>query len=196
MRQVLIVVWLMLQLFGAAYHFGPGQRRLALDEATGLAAEADRLAAAGQWQQAFEKYNQALSRLPEGQQELERRIRLARAKVQMMISQLPAAHDALQVLVDELAGEQGAAGPDSKLLAEAREALAHAKFYMTWLMRLEGVPRERWEPMIESSRELLRLLAERATGPDRKRHLEDLEAAVRLARMDLAELQALPLPSQ
>jgi len=193
MRKVLVIIWLMLPLLGAAYHFGPGQERLAVDEATALAAEADRLAAAGAWQQAFEKYNQALSRLPEGHKQLGRRIRLARAKVQMMIGQLPAAHDELAVLVDELAGDATAGG---KLLAEAREALAHAKFYMTWLMRLEGVPREGWEPMIESSRELLRLLAEQADGPERQRHLEDLEAAVRLARLDLDELQALPIPSQ
>jgi hypothetical protein len=71
---------------------------------------------------------------------------------------------------------------------------------MTWLMRLEGQSPVVWEPEIEAARQTYKMLAERA---DRKgdsktaqTHRDDLEAAIRLARMDLAELQALPLKSQ
>jgi hypothetical protein len=67
-------------------------------------------------------------------------------------------------------------------------------------MRLEGYQREDWEPEIEAARQNFSLLAEQAeAGGDAagaRRHEEDLESAVRLARMDLAELQGLPLPSQ
>ena len=48
------------------------------------------------------------------------------------------------------------------LLADARGALANAQYYTTWLMRLEGLPREEWQPEIEASRQNYKLLAERA----------------------------------
>ncbi|NOX56537.1 MAG: hypothetical protein GXP27_19260 [Planctomycetes bacterium] len=194
MRQCLLIVWLMLPLLGVAYHFGPGQERMILDEVATLTADAERLAASEQWAEAFQQYSRALDRLPEGQQELRWRIVLGRAKVQMMIRQLPAAHEQLESLVEEL--RERKPPPDPDLVAEAEGALAHAKFYLTWLMRLEGVPRDEWEPEIETARELLKRLAERADGSERRRHVEDLEATVRLARLDLEELQALPLPSQ
>ena len=125
-----------------------------------------------------------------------RRVRLERAKAQMLARQLPAAHADLKALVEEL--KDG--GTDGVLLTEAREALANSQYYMTWLMRLEGQPRDLWEPEIESARQTYRLLAERASaqGDDTaaKKNREDLEASVRLARMDLGEFQGLPLPSQ
>ena len=71
---------------------------------------------------------------------------------------------------------------------------------MTWLMRLEGKPREKWEPEIDSARATFKLLAAEATKRKdqkaAKRNLEDLEASIKLARMDLGELQGLPIPSQ
>jgi hypothetical protein len=71
---------------------------------------------------------------------------------------------------------------------------------MTWLMRLEGQPRERWEREIEASRQTYRLLAEQSERCGNveaaKKNREDLESAIRLARLDLGELQGLPLPSQ
>ena len=70
---------------------------------------------------------------------------------------------------------------------------------MTWLMRLEGQAEEVWRPEIAAAEETYRLLAETTSADDaeaRKRALEDLEASVKLARMDLGELQGLPLPSQ
>jgi hypothetical protein len=71
--------------------------------------------------------------------------------------------------------------------------LAGAKYYMTWLMRLEGLPQEDWEPEIESARQHFRLLAEKGT-PDQERYQQKLESAIRLARMDLTELQGQALP--
>ena len=71
---------------------------------------------------------------------------------------------------------------------------------MTWLMRLEGQPEETWMPEIEAARQHYAQLTKDAEklGDDKlmKTSLEDLESSIRLARMDLSELQALPLPSQ
>jgi hypothetical protein len=67
-------------------------------------------------------------------------------------------------------------------------------------MRLEGLGRDEWEPEAEAARQTYKLLAEdaarRGDPAAAARHREDLEASVRLARMDLSELQGLPLPSQ
>ena len=62
---------------------------------------------------------------------------------------------------------------------------------------LEGLDRKVWEPEIEAARQNWRLLAEQAgTAAEKTLHQEDLEAAVRLARMEMADLQGLPLPSE
>lgn len=67
-------------------------------------------------------------------------------------------------------------------------------------MRLEGLSREEWEPHIESARQHYKLLAESASDEGTPQlvlqHQKDLESTIRLARMDLGDLQGLPLPSQ
>ena len=126
--------------------------------------QADSLAASEQWQQAAAKYQEALGLLPEGRADDSRRIRLRRAKVQMFAQQLPEANVALRELVDQLEDDKTA---DPKLRDEAREALANAQYYMTWLMRLEGLSNDEWEPEIESSRQTYKLLAEQDRSPGR-----------------------------
>jgi hypothetical protein len=197
MRKFLLVVWLMIPVAAWAYHKGPGQRQLVLDDAARLLTEADRLAAAEDWAAAEAKYEAALVVLPGDKLEEAQRVRLERAKVQMMAKKLPTAHADLKALVDEMQSDSAA---NPRLLAEARQSLANAQYYMTWLMRLEGKSREEWEPEIDAARQTFRLLAEQGESSGDKdaaqRHREDLESAVRLARMDLADLQGLPLPSQ
>ena len=194
MRVILILGWLLLPIGFGIWHFGPGQERVQLDEVARLLAEADSLAATLEWAGAEEKYAEALKRLPSGKLDEGRRIRLELARAQMQCSKLPTAHHDLKVLCEELQDDKTVA---PELLADARSTLAQSQYYMTWLMRLEGLPREAWEPEIEAARQNYRLLAEGANDAEgRKKHEEDLESAVRLARMDLSELQGLPLPSQ
>lgn len=197
MRNLLLVIWLVLPVGVGAYHFGPGQDRETLDEVAELLAKADRAAAQEQWLEAEKNYDEALAKLPSDTTDAERRIRLERAKAQMFVKKLPVAHRDLIQLVDEL---QEADDVDAELLADARSSLANAQYYMTWLMRLEGEPEERWRPEIESARQIYRLLAESSESDGAAdaaaKHREDLESAIRLARMDIGDLQGLPLPSQ
>ena len=79
------------------------------------------------------------------------------------------------------------------VVERVQEKLADAKYYMTWRMRLEGLPQEEWEPEIESARQHFRLLAEKGSASN-ERYQEKLESSIRLARMDLTELQGQPLP--
>jgi hypothetical protein len=197
MRILLLTGWVLVLVIGVAWHYGPGQDRVQLDRVAATLAQADQAAADGQWQQAEELYDEALRMLPSDRVADVRRVRLERAKAQMLANKLPTAHEDLKVLVQELAADPAA---EPGLLAEARSALANSQYYVTWLMRLEGEPREDWEPEIESARQNFSLLAEQALAKGdaegAKKHEEDLESAIRLARMDLAELQGLPLPSQ
>jgi tetratricopeptide (TPR) repeat protein len=197
MRLLALVGWLLVPVLVAAWHYGPGQDYLRVDDAARLLGQAQEAAAAQDWATAAAKYEEALRLLPAERTAEARRIRLEHAKAQMLAKQLPSAHEELKNLVEELKDDPAA---DTKLLSEARSALASAQYYMTWLMRLEGQPRELWEPEIEAARQNYRLLAEQATAAGdqaaAKKNQEDLEAAVRLARMALADLQGLPLPSQ
>lgn len=197
MRMLVIVGWLLVPVVVAAYHYGPGQERLRLDDVAGVLRAADAHVAAEEWAEAAERYDEALRLLPADRTAEARRIRLERAKAQLLARKLPEAHQDLKALVDELKADPQA---DPKVLAETRSTLANSQYYMTWLMRLEGQPRDLWEPEIEAARQTYRLLAEQSRSAGNatasRKHQEDLESAVRLARMDLGELQGLPLPSQ
>jgi hypothetical protein len=197
MRILFLTGWLLVPVIAAAWHYGPGQERMQLDRIASLLAQADQAANAQQWEQADELYEEALRVLPTDRVAEIRRVRLERAKAQMLAHKLPLARQDLKDLVQELASDPSA---DPVVLAEARSALANAHYYVTWLMRLEGYTREDWEPEIEAARQNFSLLAEQAEAKGdsagAKKHEEDLESAIRLARMDLTELQGLPLPSQ
>ncbi len=197
MNKALLGVWLVLPLGAWAYHEGPGQDQMTLDSVDRLVAKAYGFTTVEKWGQAVEEYDRALAELPGDRADAARRIRLERDKARMLAAQLPAAHADLQALLDELLEEEVA---DAPLLDDVRAALASSQYYMTWLMRLEGLPREKWEPEIEAARQTHRLLAERAEqrgdAEAAAKSKEDLESAIRLARMELKDLQGLPLPSQ
>ena len=211
MRKLFVFAWLLLPVAAGAYHYGPGQSELAADRAAAAAERGAELAreaamiqardgdlpAKGTWFEAEEAFGQALGLLPADRVAESRALRLERAKAQMMVSRLPEARRDLEALVQELVDDPTA---DPALLADARGTLANAQYYTTWLMRLEGLSREEWESEIEASRQNYKLLAEsaEATGDEAaaEKARADLESSIRLARMDLQELQGLPLPSQ
>ena len=115
----------------------------------------------------------------------------------MMASQLPKARASLESLLSEVRSDDQA---DPEFVADVQSTLANSQYYMTWLMRLEGQSEEMWKPEIEAARQHYAQLTKDAKkiGNDKllKTSLEDLESSIRLARMDLSDLQALPLPSQ
>ena len=196
-RKGLLAAWLALPIGVFAYHEGPGQDAMKLDDADVALARAAEQVAAGSWLDAVDSYDEALGLLPEDRIAEARRIRLERSKAAMNDQGLVDAHADFRDLVAELNADADA---DPVLLADAREAFANSQYYMTWLMRLEGRSRDEWEPEIDAARQTYRLLAEladqRGDAAASTRHREDLEAAIRLARMEVRDLQGLPLPSQ
>lgn len=211
MRKLLLFLWLLLPAAALAYHYGPGQERLRCDRADesmrraqSLAFQAQELArekgddaAKDSWKRAQDACSEALALLPNDKLAEQRTLRLERAKAQMFTGELPDARREFEALVEELSAD---AKPDRAQLDEAREGLGNAQYYTTWLMRLEGSTREEWEPEIEAARQNYKLLAETALAQadtaGAERRLENLEAAVKLERMELKDLQGLPLPSQ
>ncbi len=197
MRILILLAWLLVPVAVAAYHLGPGQERMVLDDAALAISNAQGHVDQQQWAPAVKCYDTALNLLPAEKVSQRRRLRLERAKAKMMNKGLPEAHEELIALVDNLQEDEGA---DPKLLAESRAALANSRYYITWLMRLEGLSRDEWEPEIEASRQTFRALAEESVeSGDQEaaaRYRADLESSIRLARMDLTDLQGLPLPSQ
>ena len=196
-HKALLAGWLTLPLCAWAYHEGPGQQLGRLDDAGDALGRARALRDAGSHGEAVEAFDAALALLPEASVDARRRIRLEKAKSQMHAEALPEAHAELRSLVDEVLAEPGT---DADLLDDARDAFANSQFYLTWLMRLEGQPRTEWEPEIDAARQTWRLIAERAevSGDAERaaRAQENLESAIRLARLEVKDLQGLPLPSQ
>ncbi len=197
MRVLLALSWILIAVLAVFYHGGPGQDHLLLDDIGQYLESAESYAAAGNWAAADVNYEQVLRLLPSERKDEAYRVRLERAKAQMQIAELPEAHTELTVLVDELRASDDT---DAKLLADAQEALANSQYYMTRLMRLEGLPRDEWEPEIDAARQTYRLLTEQAQEEgreeDARKGQEDLESVIRLARMDLSELQGLSIPTQ
>lgn len=197
MKTCVALGWLSVGLLGLIYHLGPGVEGKALDKTARFVRAGQHAVQQQDWEQALFHFDQALAALPDQRTAESRSIRLEKAKAQMLAAQLPEARESLQGLLAELLADD----PGNRdMILDARSALASSQYYMTWLMRLEGLPKDEWELEIEASRQNYRLLAEEARhlgkGRVAQTASEDLEASIRLARLDLSELQALPLPSQ
>lgn len=199
MRTLFLTGWLVLPIGAWAFHEGPGQDLVALEDTDAVLVAAHDAAAGGKWKQAVQRYEEAIKLMPASLADgpgriLQDRARLELNKARMQASQLPTAREDLEVMMEHFEQEKDA---DPELVAATRQQLARAQFYTTWLMRLEGVPREEWEPEIDAARQNYRLLAERSEDAGvLAAHQKDLEAAIRLSRIEIEDLQGLPLPSE
>lgn len=194
MKIVLLTFWLLLPLGFAAWHYGPGQTHLDQDEAQDLIKKAEAALDEKDYPEAIKNWSDAIGKLPKEEVTLSRRLELEIAKAKMFDSKLPEAREELAELMIRLDDDSNA---DPALRDETRAALANSRYYMTYLMKLEGLPDAAWEPEIEAARQEYKLLAEHAVDSAlAKTSADDLEATIRLARMDPAELYGLPIPNQ
>lgn len=194
-RKLLFSIWLLVPVMLVAYHYGPGQTALGRDRAAALAREAAEREKAEDWPGAVEAYRESLAALPAEATTDRFKLRLAAANARMYTGELP---EAMQDL-DGLLGEMLKAGVAAPEVRDVRRALAGAQYYAAWLMRLENAPTEEWMEQAENARQNFRLLAEQTQAVDAASAREEqmnLEAVIRLQRMDLSELQGLPLPKK
>ena len=97
----------------------------------------------------------------------------------VFLSKLPEANRDLTGLVEELANDPDA---DPEVLADARDTYANSQYYMTWLMRLEGEGRDKWEPRIESARQTYKLLAQQAEEEGNEKKAKILKTLMKRER--------------
>ena len=193
-KNLFILLWALAPVALLAYHYGPGQAGLAREEAKASIRTALDFEAKKQWRQAIDAYNAALAALPDTETAKRQQLQLARANARIYVGELPEAMFEMEHLIDE-----PAKGNDSALESKVRSSLASAQYYTGWLMRLELAEKKEWKEPLEKARQNFRLLAEQTAKTDAKAsedHQKNLEAVVRLARMDLSEVQALPLPKK
>lgn len=199
-KKLLTAVWLLVPVVLLAFHYGPGQRGLSRDQAADLVAAARQAEKSEDWSGAVQHYADALAALPVTDVKQRYQLRLAQANARLLSGELPEAKADLDSLLDDALKS----GQPAALAAEIRSSLASAEYYAGWLMRLEGATTEEWMAETESSRQHFRLLAEQANAQPALAavtggaadYQKNLEAVVRLQRMDLSELKGLPLPKQ
>lgn len=191
-KTILFCVWLLVPVVLLAYHYGPGQARLAQDRAAKKIAEAKAFEAKEDWAAAYAAWTDALAATPASKTTERFELRLAQARTRMWTGDLPEAITDLENLLTEVQR-----GGDKSLQNEVRATLAGGQYYEGWLMRLEGAPAEEWLQPVEGARQNFRLLAENTADTKLAADFKkNLEATIRLERMDLSELQGQPLPKK
>jgi len=177
MRKLFLFVWLLVPVAAGAYHYGPGQDRMRADRAAEAVSRAEAAALEARATAAKSGDDAARASWAEAEEAYGEAIELLpqgsaaegrRLRLERAKAQMFVGKlpDARRDLASLVDEISGDPKPDATLLDESRAALANAQYYSTWLLRLGGASRE------------------------------DVESAVRLERMDLADLQGLPLPSQ
>ena len=192
-KTILLYCWLLTPVALLAYHYGPGQNGMARDFAAQQIAIAQTAEQSEDWPAAMTAYSDALAKLPARDFAARWQLRLAHSKARMQSGELPEAIADMDGLLAEM--EKGNAS-DAQV-KDVRSNLATAEYYAAWLMRLEGAAAAEWTVQSESARQHFRLLAEddlKADPTAAQSEQENLEATIRLERMDLTELQGLPLP--
>lgn len=191
-KTILFCVWLLVPVVLLAYHYGPGQARLAQDRAAKLIAAAKAAEANEDWTAAYEAWTEALATTPAHKTAERFQLRLAQARTRMWTGDLPEAITDLENFLTEVQRSG-----DKSLQNEVRATLAGGQYYEGWLMRLEGAPAEEWLQPVEGARQNFRLLAESTKDTKLAADFKkNLEATIRLERMDLSELQGQPLPKK
>jgi len=192
-KSILVVIWLTIPALLLAYHYGPGQAELARDTARTCMEEARAAEMAGDWRVAMDAYAAALGALPPGEVTQRDRVRLAKAKARMYTGELVEAITDMENLLTDVEDH----GLSAEAQNEVRANLATAQYYAAWLMRLEGAQEDEWTLPADQARQHFRFLSEVAYeegSPASQRYQENLEATIRLARLDLSDLEGLPLP--
>src|SRR2546426_1914337 len=119
-KTILLCIWLLVPVVLLAYHYGPGQSRLAMDRAAQKIAEAKAFEAKGDWAAAYAAWSEALAATPAEKATARFQMRLAQARTRMWTGDLPEAITDLENLLAE--AQRG--GADKEFQSELRSTLA------------------------------------------------------------------------
>src|SRR5262245_24392242 len=90
-KKLLFGVWLLIPIVVLAFHYGPGQKRLAAERVAEKIREAKLAEAAEDWRTAVAAYADAISMLPPDYQTPRHQLQLAHARARMFTGELPEA---------------------------------------------------------------------------------------------------------
>ena len=196
MKRWLLLLWLLLPLPIVVWHYGPGQRWLARDQAHALIERAQGAETKRNWAEAESLFRDAAQKVGTTDTRLKTQldIALVRTRYRQGI-----AVDAID-MADRLLADPKFHSQPQELQREARELAGRIHYHASWVMRLEGAQRELWMEEAELARQNFRMLAEDnlASGHTNYSLLQqtNLETAVRIQRMSLTELLGRPLPEE
>jgi hypothetical protein len=190
--KVTLYAWLLVPIALLAYYLGPGEAKAQRSEIArllGLAAQAEQRE---DWKAAREAYARALEKTPVGDSARRGQMRLANATARMYSGEIVEAVSDLKRLLAETPVRTS----DARFVTDVRATLGAAEYYTAWLMRLEGASEDDWGPQAALAREQFGFLTGDPLEDEvpHADHQKCLEAAIRLARMDLGELRSMSLP--
>lgn len=189
MKKWLVLGWLMIPVGLLTYHYGPGQKHLAWNEARQRLDEAHRFEAEAHWDEAIAAHDEVLRRLPESaeREAIADRIRLAQLRARFELGQLPEALADVQILAEAVHDKYG---PDDPITQEARDLLGRVHYQAMIVLRLESAEEEVWKRHWERSRQNFRYLAESSRGERNRRDRQNLEAVIKSATLPVPLLPA------
>ena len=205
MKRTLLIFWLLLPIVVMIWHFGPGRYHLLADRAGVHIRAAEQAAAEKDWLVMAASYADAQKELSPVAVNQRYRLALAEAQARIHGGEMAAGQNQLKELLIELKDD---AGVDQELKTNIRSAFATASYYSAWRMRVEGAAQEEWMLEADQARAQFRWLAEDAvhratndtnvhgTAAHRQSRIfaKNLEAAIKLQQIELADLSVRPWP--
>lgn len=196
MKRWLLLLWLLVPLPVFVWHYGPGQKWLARDQANSLIHQAETAEAKKSWPEAESHYRAASDKVGGSDPRLRTQLDLALVRMRYRQGGAVEAMD----MVDKVISDPRFSSQPEPLQREARELAGRIHYHAAWVMRLEGAQRDLWMEEAELARQNFRMLAEdnltRGYTNYSQLQMTNLETAVRLQRMSLTELMAKPLPEE
>lgn len=189
-EKMLWTVWAVIPVLLAIWWFGPGQELQARSRVASTVELAITAAEEENWEKAAELFGQAIGEAPSDSPRSNLWLRLRASHAEFMSGNTWNGIAGMEEVLDDK-------NVDSDLARDARARIASAQYFATWKLRLEGAESAVWKPEAEKARQHFRLLAEDAekrNAPESEALKKNVESVIWLERMDLAELQSLPLP--
>jgi hypothetical protein len=221
MKKHLILIWLLCPIAFLYFHFTLGVRCNFENEVNQKLQACEEYETQNRWDEAIKKYDDVLLLISnfiqdekkkseekkktvftENEKEISRAKRL---EIQVMLARAKALTNAKQIsesanILGDILSYFNSKGVDDSLTDEVRNNLAICQYYIAWHMRLEGMLRSDWFPELESSRQIFKYLAEKKRdSEDSELSLDfqkNLEAVIRMERMDLPTLRKMKLPKK
>jgi hypothetical protein len=196
MKRLFLFFWLLLPLPLLVWHYGPGQKWLARDQAHALIQRAEKLESEQKWAEAEPLYREASSKIKDEDPALKTQLDLALVRQRYRQG---GAVEAIDMIDNVISGPKFHEQP-KEIQRSARELAGRIHYHAAWVLRLEGAQKDLWMEEAELARQNFRLLSEDTLAAGQKTYSQlqqtNLEASVKLQRMGLVELMAKPLPEE